>query len=102
MLYFLFKLCNLQAAYILPLRLVKMTRFAIEIHQNSMVAGALPRTPLGAHSQVLLGPRWVVLLKRWEPLLYMSYMWVKIMPHMRHSTKNNKCGLPFVVCSQKR
>jgi hypothetical protein len=46
--YFLLKLYNLQAAYILPSRCLKMTKFAIEIHQT-MVAGALPQTPLGAH-----------------------------------------------------
>jgi hypothetical protein len=69
MLYFLLKLYNLQAAYILPSRPLKMTKFAIEIHQESMPAGALPRTSLGAHDAPrpqsgFSGTRWVVLMKR--------------------------------------
>jgi hypothetical protein len=49
MLYFLLKLYNDAGCIILPSRPLKMTKFAIEIHQKSMVARALPRTPPGAH-----------------------------------------------------
>jgi hypothetical protein len=67
--YFLLKLYNLQAAFILPSRPLTITKFAIEINQKSMVIRALHWTPLGAHDAPipqsgLLEPRWVMLLKR--------------------------------------
>jgi hypothetical protein len=46
---FFVKVIQFVGCIILPSRPLKRTKFAIEINQKSMVAGALPRTLLGAH-----------------------------------------------------